>query len=111
MLRNVSLLSREEREGENTPASVYTSTHPHPPHHLHPQIFSQVTTGIQSEVYSQHTILDNMSFSMSGIQMGLGASRDKFNKVMNDPQGRQVIYMAGIAAVVLFVLYLYMTRG
>jgi hypothetical protein len=41
----------------------------------------QITSNIHGEVDSQHKILDRMAQSISGIQLGLGASVDKFKKV------------------------------
>ena len=69
-----------------------------------------VTAGIQGEVNSQHRILDSMSLNISGISMGLSASAAKFQKVINGPQSKQMIYSAGIAAIALFILYLWL-RG
>lgn len=42
---------------------------------------AQITGNIHGEVESQHKVLDRMAASMGGIQMGLGASVDKFKKV------------------------------
>lgn len=69
-----------------------------------------ITSNIHGEVDSQHQILDRMAQSMGGIQLGLGASVDKFKKVMNEPQGRKMVYMAGGAALLLFILYLWLWR-
>ncbi|KAL6772437.1 BET1 [Auxenochlorella protothecoides x Auxenochlorella symbiontica] len=66
-----------------------------------------ITSGIHAEVEEHHTVLDNMSMSMSGIQLGLRASANKFKQVMNGPQGRSYILYGGVLAVVLFIMYLW----
>lgn len=41
----------------------------------------QITGNIHQEVDSQHAVLDRMAQSMGGIQLGLGASVNKFKTV------------------------------
>ncbi|PSC74744.1 bet1-like SNARE 1-1 isoform X2 isoform A [Micractinium conductrix] len=69
-----------------------------------------ITTGIHGEVESQHRLLDNMAFSMGGVQLSLRATADKMTKVMSEPQKRRMVYMAGAAAMLLFFLYLWLQR-
>jgi hypothetical protein len=48
------------------------------------------------------------ALGMGGLQLGLGASASKFKKVMNEPRGRQTVYMAGGGALFLFLVYLWL---
>jgi len=48
--------------------------------------------------------------SFGGVQLSLRATADKMGKVINEPQKRRIIYMAGGASVLLFLLYLWFSR-
>lgn len=50
------------------------------------------------------------AMSMGGVQLSLRATADKMAKVMNEPQKRRMVLMAGGAAVLLFLLYLWLRR-
>lgn len=69
-----------------------------------------ITGGIHGEVESQHRLLDNMALSMGGVQLSLRATADKMTKVLNEPQKRRVIYTAGAAAALVFLLYLWLRQ-
>lgn len=69
-----------------------------------------ITGGIHGEVESQHRLLDSMSMSMGGVQLSLRATADKMSRVMAEPHKRRMIYMAGSAAVFLFVVYVWLAR-
>ena len=73
-------------------------------------MFPQVTSGIHGELQNHHAILDKMSQGMSGASLGLGATVGKFRRIMENPQSRKSMYIALVAAVALFVLYLWWTR-
>ncbi len=42
--------------------------------------------------------------------MGIDATVGKFKRVMDNPQGRRSVYLAVGGAMLLFVLYLWLTR-
>ena len=50
------------------------------------------------------------SLNMSGVWLGIGASADKMKKVMSEPSGRRRVGLAAGGAVLLFLLYLWLTR-
>ncbi|KAL4544559.1 hypothetical protein Ndes2526B_g00517 [Nannochloris sp. 'desiccata'] len=66
-----------------------------------------ITSGIHGETESHHAVLDRMAMGMGSVGLGLGGAVGKFNKVMDDPQGRRTVYIAiGITAA-LFLLYIW----
>ena len=50
------------------------------------------------------------SMSMGGVQLSLRATADKMGRVMSEPARRRQIYMAAGAAVLLFLLYVWLWR-
>lgn len=48
--------------------------------------------------------------SMGGVQLSLRATADKMGRVMSEPARRRQIYMAAGAAVLLFLLYVWLWR-
>lgn len=50
------------------------------------------------------------SLSMGGVQISLKATADKMGRVMSEPQQRRIVYAAGGAALLLFLLYLWVWR-
>ena len=50
------------------------------------------------------------SMSMGGVQLTLRATADKMSRVMSEPRQRRLVAVAGGAAVVLFLLYVWLWR-
>lgn len=71
-------------------------------------MLKSITGGIQSEVHSQHRLLDNMALSMGGVGLSLGGAASKFKSVMAEPGGRRALTIAAVAAFALFLLYLWL---
>lgn len=55
-----------------------------------------------------HPPLLPQSLGMGGVQLSLRATADKMNRVLSEPARRRQLYMAGGAALLLFLLYLWL---
>eukprot|EP00192_Tetraselmis_astigmatica_P017243 CAMPEP_0117667888 /NCGR_PEP_ID=MMETSP0804-20121206/11225_1 /TAXON_ID=1074897 /ORGANISM="Tetraselmis astigmatica, Strain CCMP880" /LENGTH=109 /DNA_ID=CAMNT_0005475681 /DNA_START=318 /DNA_END=648 /DNA_ORIENTATION=+ len=70
-------------------------------------MLKNITKGIQDEVHSQHTILDNMGVDMSGARNMLGGTVDRLGKVMENASNKKILTITGGIVVAFLLLYFF----
>mmetsp|Transcript_21990 Transcript_21990/g.61030 ORF Transcript_21990/g.61030 Transcript_21990/m.61030 type:complete len:91 (-) Transcript_21990:287-559(-) len=73
-------------------------------------MLKNITKGIQDEVHSQHTILDNMGVDMSGARNMLGGTVDRLGKVMENASNKKILTITGGIVVAFLLLYFVFRR-
>jgi hypothetical protein len=68
-------------------------------------LLKSITSGIHGEVRQHHSLLDQLSTGMQGVQMGLGGTVTKIQRVMEGPRGVQYVYGMAGGCFVLWCLY------
>lgn len=68
-------------------------------------MLKRITSDIHSEVDAQNRLLDGMGGGMDGVRAALAGTVERVTRAFNDKGNRQLVYVAGGTAFILFVLY------